>query len=233
MIVLGLLALIIVWIGNALAPEVLPFDVTSLLITKGNLFTWIGAAWPILLWGLIFQFSISFVAIKHNPDTLTKMTGRNLSSIQYFGITSIISLRAGVYEEIIYRWLLFFSGMFVIQALDFVFLGFLGLHIVEWFQVTIFIPVTSWVSFGYLDKMLYHEVGWYVGAALVVANTSFRDQHKHLGVLGWLNSWCLGLFLFWMVFTYGLLAAIVAHALYDIIVFSSLWPALKKYKVVT
>lgn len=79
-------------------------------------------------------------------------------------------------------------------------------------------PLASFVSFGKLD-WLVKEMPWAVAAGVIMANGKFRDGHKYLGLFGWLNSWVVGFFFFWIVFTYGLLAAIFSHFLYDLIIF--------------
>ncbi|HMO22056.1 MAG TPA: hypothetical protein PKC98_13950, partial [Candidatus Melainabacteria bacterium] len=54
---------------------------------------------------------------------------------------------------------------------------------------------------------------------LISANSRFRDGHKYQGFLGWVNSWFLGMVFFYMTLTYGLVAAIAVHFLYDMIIF--------------
>ena len=61
---------------------------------------------------------------------------------------------------------------------------------------------------------------WFVGAALLSANAMFRNGHKYQGPIGIVNSWYIGMFLFWIMFQFGLIVAIIVHILYDVIVFT-------------
>jgi hypothetical protein len=65
-----------------------------------------------------------------------------------------------------------------------------------------------------------------IGAALVLASVKFRDAH-HEEDLPWflnlfrkINAWFGGMVMFWLMLNFGLLTAIVAHVLYDAIVFT-------------
>lgn len=60
----------------------------------------------------------------------------------------------------------------------------------------------------------------YVGAVLW-SNAKFRDGHKYQGLSGMLNSYVIGLYMFYIAFTHGLLYAIVLHTMFDGILFSS------------
>ncbi|CAF1479490.1 unnamed protein product, partial [Adineta steineri] len=60
---------------------------------------------------------------------------------------------------------------------------------------------------------------WSIGSAALIVNGKFRDEHLHLGLFGWYNSWCIGFFEFWIMMNYGLPAAMCSHAFYDFIIF--------------
>ena len=132
---------------------------------------------------------------------------------------TFISLFAGVVEEISFRWILFFSSIASVTFINFLFFGFLGFGVPEWVFTNILNPVVNWVSFGALEPWLLHPAGWQIGAGLLSANAFFRDSHKYQGFLGWLNSWFLGLFFFWLTMKFGLLAAITAHFTYNFLIF--------------
>ena len=55
---------------------------------------------------------------------------------------------------------------------------------------------------------------------MLYTNAFFRDGHRYQGPIGVLNSWFAGMFLFWIMFTYGLPAAILVHFMYDFLIFS-------------
>lgn len=125
-----------------------------------------------------------------------------------------ISVNAGVWEELIYRWLLFVTSMVLLPFLNFITFG-----LVKWFFGTLFVPFVNWISFHSLEQQL-HYGPWYFGAALVSAAADFRKTHNHLGPLGALNAWFFGLVMFFVVFHYGIFTAIVLHVLYDVTVFT-------------
>ncbi len=84
--------------------------------------------------------------------------------------------------------------------------------------------MANWASLHYLQEYFSHATGWAIGAAMLAANAKFRDGHKYQGMLGWINSWFMGLYFFWLMFNYGLPAAIVVHIVYDIVCFA--WHAI-------
>jgi hypothetical protein len=128
-----------------------------------------------------------------------------------------ISINAGVFEELIYRWLVFFAAMIMVPFFNWITFGLLG-----WIYQEALIPVANWATFGALEPQLLGHTNWVFGAAIVMASIRFRDAHKHLGFFGWVNAWFGGMVLFWLMFNYGIGTAIVAHIVYDVIVFSTM-----------
>lgn len=165
----------------------------------------LGHVWWIAVWAVVGGigsaiYSANYITVDDKPAALVKGCW--------------ISINAGVWEELIYRWLLFVTSMVMLPFLNFITFG-----LVKWFFGTLFIPFVNFISFHSLDDQL-HYGPWFFGAALVSAAADFRKAHNHLGVLGSLNAWLLGLVLFYVMFHYGIMTAIVAHILYDIVVFS-------------
>ncbi len=126
-----------------------------------------------------------------------------------------LSLNAGFWEELLYRCVLFCTAMIAMPFLNFITFGLVG-----WLNTAILIPFTNWVTFGALAPQLYGAT-WVLGAAVISAAGDFRDAHKYLGWFGWLNSWFLGMVFFWLMFNYGIITAMVAHAVYDLILLSA------------
>ena len=126
-----------------------------------------------------------------------------------------ISLNAGIFEEIIFRWLRFAIAMIMLPFLNFITFGFF-----QWLYGSILVPVADWATFGALHEWLYHPAGWVVGAAIISANGKFRGAHYENGFFNWVNSWFIGMVMFWLMFNHGLLTAIAAHILYDAIIFA-------------
>lgn len=127
-----------------------------------------------------------------------------------------LSINAGFFEEMIYRWLAFSTAMVLTPFLNWITFG-----LVHWLNVQVLLPVANWSTLGYLEPQLLSN-NWVLGAAILTANASFRDEHKqHLGLLGYVNSWFGGMLMFYLMFHYGIWAAIAVHTVYDICVFST------------
>lgn len=127
------------------------------------------------------------------------------------------SIFAGVMEEIAFRWLIFFSAIVAAKISNWLFLGFLGWNIIAWLYLHIAGPIANLLTLGLLKPIIFHPYGWFVGSAMLSTNVAFRDGHKYLGFIGFINSWLVGFFLFYIVFNYGLVTAILAHAIYDLL----------------
>lgn len=212
-IVSTITALIFVSLVMWLWPEVIPFSFWELWIPKGGIGLWLYAGLPLFIWGVVVNIvHLFFFSDRFNlPD---------LNAAGVFVGGTVISVWAGVVEEIAFRWLIFLSAIVGVQITNFLFFGCLGFGIAEWFHLNVAGPLTDLVSFGYLRPYLFSDAGWYVGAGMLSANAFFRDGHKYQGIVGYINSWGIGLFLFWVTFNYGLLAAILIHFFYDFLILS-------------
>jgi hypothetical protein len=166
----------------------------------------LGHVWFIFAWGFVVTLGAGL------------LLGRSSDTPRVIAVLKgwWVSLNAGVFEELIFRWMVFFSAMVLIP-----FVNWLTLGLVKWFYVHVSIPIANFFTFHALDAQLHDPRSWVLGAALISASISFRDRHKYLGPIGWVNSWFGGMVLFWLVFHYGLLTAIVAHILYDVVVFTT------------
>lgn len=60
----------------------------------------------------------------------------------------------------------------------------------------------------------------YIGAVLW-SNAQFRNGHKYQGPSGMMNSYVIGLYMFFIAFTHGLIYAIILHVAFDVILFTS------------
>ena len=123
-----------------------------------------------------------------------------------------LSANAGFFEELIYRWLVFLSAMPIAVFFNWITFGFY-----KWLMVTILLPLANWATLGTLSPQLLGSE-WTIGAAVIMANAHFRDGHK--GLIAHINTWLLGMVLFWLMFNYGIWAAIAAHFIYDCIAFT-------------
>lgn len=168
--------------------------------------TGLGKVWFIFAWALLA------------PAVIAMIWGRPRSSLSkpvQIAKGLWLSLNAGFFEELIYRWLVFFTAMIVLPFFNLITFGF-----VKWFYTMILVPLANLATLHALSSFLLHHGSWVFGAAIVSAAADFRDEHKYLGWFGWINSWFGGMVMFYLALNYGLWTAIVAHILYDAIVFT-------------
>ncbi len=183
----------------------LPFDAPWQI--RGSMTDGLGDVWFIFVWGTGITFLVGFLQILARQP-------RDEEPAEIFLVGLWKSLNAGLFEEMIFRWLMFMSVMVLLQFLNFITFG-----IVRWVYVEGFIPLANWLTLGALSPQLL-GAGWVLAAAVVMCNWRFQTGHIYLGWFGWLNSWFLGMVFFWLMFNYGLWTAIVAHILYDAGIFT-------------
>ncbi len=82
----------------------------------------------------------------------------------------------------------------------------------------ILIPIANWTTFGMMEPILTDRSTPLFLFGIFAANIAFRNGHKYLGPVGYVNSWYIGMVLVYATMTYGILTAIVLHAIYDIII---------------
>lgn len=215
----------ILWIGMALFllaevslikwiwPTAIPYGVFELWQTKGTIVDWLISSWPILAWA--GGLTIILSALTRN----TKY--QNAHAESYLARGLMVSLRAGVMEEIIFRWLLLLTGIVGAKVGDWLLGGFYFQHGLVWvLNEYIVLPVANFATFHMLSDVLMNPATWFIGVAIVTANAKFRDGHKYQGLLGWVNSWFIGMVFFYLLFQYGLLACITVHFTYDALIFT-------------
>lgn len=166
--------------------------------------------WMLFAWGVIIQSIVSFTGYNSPYEN------DNAERFLFKGF--LRSAFAGVTEEISFRWLFFLSAIPGARIANWFFFGFAGFGVSEWLFLHVVGPITSTFSLHWMDTILYHSAGWFVGAALVSTNAFFRDGHKYQGITGLVNSWYGGLVLFHVALNYGLPAAIVLHTSFNVTV---------------
>ncbi len=213
----ALITIVVVFITSKWFSDFIPFTVYEFWESKGTGYEWFITSLPLFVWVISVTFIIEMFFTKTNEG------GRQNAKIDILLNGFRISLLAGVFEEIYFRWLVFFSAIAFVKVLNFLFFGFLGFGVLEWFHMTILGPIANFFTLGILKDFLFHPAGWMVGAAMLSANASFRNEHKYLGPMGFVNSWFIGMFFFYLMFTYGLIASIVVHFLYDMLFFITVY----------
>lgn len=201
-----LFLLVVEWLW----PNATPFEIFQFW-KNNNIWAGVFASWPIFLWGG------GVTAIRAHLTKNDRETNKNAEMLLIGGF--IISAAAGILEEMIFRWIIFLSGIVGVKIANFLFFGFLGFGIPEWLHLNLFGPVVNFLTLGKMEWLIF-GMGWAVGAAALAANAKFRKEHAYLGIFGLLNSWIIGFFLFWIMFAYGLLTAIIVHFLYDMLIYA-------------
>lgn len=189
-----------------LFPTVIPFTTFEFFtVDIANIARSMWAMIPLFCYGLLINIPGYMSGIKSSYT-------RN----ELFVEGTKISLFAGIVEELIFRWIFFYSAIIAIAVVDFILLGFIFPYgILGALYNWILIPISSFLTAGYLDTWLYHIDSWVIGAAIISANGKFRDGHSYQGCLGYLTSWFAGMIFFYIMFTGGIFAAIVVHFFYD------------------
>ncbi len=194
-----------------LIPSAIPFGLFEAWEVKDwNVLHWLSDAKWLFLWGTGFTALMS--AITRNSKY------ENSKASKLMQLNAKVSLRAGFFEEIIYRWLLFLVLIVLLKVVNFFLLGFAGWGLIEGLYVHIISPVANFFTLGLLNEQ-FSNANWVIGAGIIAANARFRDGHKYLGPIGYVNSWFIGMYFFVLMFRYGLPAAITVHFIYDLLIF--------------
>lgn len=204
-------ALVVVLLCEWLWPAFMPFTIFQFWVLKAPIWEVLLASLPIFAWGI--GVNIVYSLKSRNDPEINRYAERILP------IGCGISLWAGVMEEICFRWLIFMDEIIGYKIINWLIFGWAGFGLFEWFFLHIAGPVANFLTLGYLAPILFNGLGWAVGAAVISANGKFRDGHEYQGLFGWINSWFIGMFMFFLMFQYGLIASIVVHFLYDMFIF--------------
>lgn len=185
--------------------------------SKGELADWLNIGIPMFIWALAVSFLFDILRDTRSLQYMRLL--RDASPAQVFSIGVIRSLWAGITEEIAFRWILPYTAIPGLLLINWLFFGFAGFGLNEWFHTTIWSPFANLTTLGHLETSLLAE-NWVIGACMLYTNAFFRDGHKYQGALGWINSWFLGMYLWFICLNYGLIAAIIVHVLYDLIIYT-------------
>lgn len=205
-IITAILSLLLLALVKLVWPALIPYGAFELWEPKGSALDWFLGGWPLLAWA-VFN-GLHYIAL--NRDTLAAYRAK-----ERFYSSAKLSLLAGVMEEIGFRWLIFMSGIAGLQVINFLLFGFIGYGLPELVHVHLLGPLVDVITFGQLHGQLFHPASWAVGASLISSNIAFRNEHAYQGWFGLINSWFIGLYLFWTMFAFGLPVAILLHFLYN------------------
>jgi hypothetical protein len=203
--------LVISWVW----PRTLPFSMYHFWRLHGSVNHAIAGAWPLFAVGAGLNIaSITWLWIV-NADYLRHLAGTVPVGLRIIGAVFSATF-VPVMEEITFRWLLFYIAIVGLTGLNFLCFGFAGAGLPSWFFSDLAKPAADFITLHHAHDVLYNPVSWAVGAAALVANRRFQEGHAYQGALGWAWSWFGGIFLFATMFHYGLVMAIIIHALYNL-----------------
>ena len=209
----------IVFFWEWMWPDVIPYTLGEFWIwDSATVWNGVCAPWLIYVWGFalttfgVFKGHHIFAPIDDAEEDLL-IGGMIRSTI------------AGVCEEIIFRYFVFYGAIIGTLVVDWILGGFIFDGGLAWFIYYWFMGWLTNLSCAFqLDWLIYNpEVPWFIASAAISANIKFRVEHAYQGFVGWYNSWIAGFVLFWVMFNYGLVAAILVHFLYDIVVYFTLY----------
>lgn len=199
----GLYAAAVRWLAVELPPGL---QQISLLATPGQIWRGLTQVWVLFAWGFGLQLIVQLIWImrRHPADG-------GLSFLVKRG--AWLSLHAGVFEELVFRYYAFMAIVLGIVWAGHVTGGGFGQLLGHWFN-----PILNVITFGYFAPVLTTS-NWPIGLATVLGALFFRSAHMHYGKFAKANVWVVGIAMFWLMFNYGLVTAMAAHVIYDACVF--------------
>ncbi len=205
-IIVAFMSLAVVVTVKLMWPSLIPFDLFQFWTFKGGFNEFFWTSFPLLAWGAVINIIYAY------GDEKDEDICNDAEEFLLFGFG--ISVFAGVVEEICFRWIIFYGQILAFKISNIVLFGITFLM-----YTYIAGPIANLLTLGYLEPFLFNDSEWAVGAAILGSNRQFRNGHAYQGLFGFVNSWFVGMYLFYIMFNHGLFAAIIAHFLYDMIIF--------------
>lgn len=210
---------------QSLLPGLVPFGADQYWYIHGSFLDILATAWPIFAWGglmlLPFVWLMSWF-ITH-PSVISRATfGANINgpiqiqiNLPSPAVGMWQSIWIGIGEELGLRWLAFYSLIALLNMLGSLSLLDNALPRLYTFLVG---PVVNFVTFGQFSSILFHpHWTWAVGGAIVILSF-YHSERRFLPIKGnmsWLLYWLPNLFLYLVMFRYGLIAAMLVHLIYE------------------
>ncbi|MFA6234845.1 MAG: hypothetical protein WC824_11805, partial [Bacteroidota bacterium] len=167
-LVSALVSIPIIWLVQTYWPHLIPWQTFALWESKGTIGDWLNGAWPIFAWGCGLTLILQILGGSSRAPTWL-FRRREPSAAGILGKGLLVSVWAGVVEEIAFRWLIFYGAIGTVTLSNFLIFGWLGFGVPEWLHMNIFGPVVDWTTGGYLTEYIFHPSGWMVGAAMLYA----------------------------------------------------------------
>jgi len=208
-LIFTLKSLIVVSLVMYFAPDMVPFKLLEFWTISGTPLDWLQTGKWLVIWGA-FVTLVWCVYTQNEPRN-----NRHAERILGQGVK--ISIASGIGQEILFRWGYLLSGIIMVQFFDWILGGFFfGNGLLQLVQSSVLGPLANLITFGTMSEFLAQSDTWAVGAGMLATNLAYRDGHKYTGKFGVVNNWFVGMAFFYLMFTYGLLAAILVHILYDL-----------------
>lgn len=166
-------------------------------------------AWPLVLWGFLLAVLTAVILRVAHRERITESVLES-SWFMRFKRGISISFIAGIFEELVFRVLLFMSSMAIVTFLNFISFGLL-----EKFYANFFGPLIDTLSFHELHTQLI-EQSWVVGFSIVLIAILFGLAHLSIDWVTCINTTILAFVFFWLMFNYGIVTAMVVHVLLSI-----------------
>jgi hypothetical protein len=211
-------------------PAVIPFGTFQFWQLHGSVIQAIVRVWPMFAVGLAFNLIFAARARLVEFDRVQELA-QDASLGEAGLMVAVLVTIVPLLEEVVFRWLSFYVAIVTLTGFNHLVFGFAGAGLPSWFFEHAARPVANFFTLGYAHAILYNKTSWAIGAAVLVANGKFRSGHIYQGTLGWIWSWYGGIFLFVVMFQYGLWMAIMIHALYNLmagVVFMALFGAARR-----
>jgi hypothetical protein len=195
------------------------------------------AFWQVLIWilagALIIGIMSAFLKGRHK-NVPGIIFGLAISGILIFAVIKLVGIipdnpfyRFNGLVLKIYQWLTgtkailaTFLGLITLTSFILIKRPLNAIVFVAWWTYALPIAIASMATAVIIPEGASHMTYLCYIGALFYINLKFREGHKYQGPFGMANSYFFGLFMCHLCFTYGLLYAIIAHFLYDAIIFS-------------
>ena len=133
-------AFIVIAIFERFWPNVIPFKMFEFWTLKGSLSDIVRSCWPLFAWGI--GVSIIFALRGRNDPDL------NRKAEVILGVGFLISMWAGVAEEIAFRWLIFYDQIIAYKISNWLFFGWARFGLFERFYTRNTGPIANIFNFG-------------------------------------------------------------------------------------
>lgn len=211
-LVLGVGAIMwIIFIRLFLPFEAIHYVFEQFLFVAGSASEWFLTAW--VIWAIGIPLNLWKMGSTTNPPEVHAKAPT--IPISGFGT----SLMAGIFEELVFRWILLYAALGLLWVINLGAFAFTGIELVR----LAIQPLTDLLVFllmnGVDGRLVNPPELWALGFAIFLSVLKFQQGHLYQGKTGFLFSGLAGLVFFRVMFVHGLLAAMVVHFSFDMMVF--------------